>query len=127
MRDDSAVIGRVDQVLRRQVNRPDLKPADRVILAALSRLMRRCAWGMFFVTPATLLRWHRDLVRRKWTLYRSRSRRCRLSGVSVLVPFQPATMTFRAAHGRWQHPVPEDEARALALAGQVTMSLCRMR
>ena len=54
-------------VLRRQVTRPDLTPADRVVLAALSRLIRRRAWDTFFVTPATLVRWHRHLIRRRWT------------------------------------------------------------
>jgi putative transposase len=54
-------------VLRRQVNRPDLQPGDRVLLAALSRLLPRPSWKVFFVTPATLLRWHRDLVARTWT------------------------------------------------------------
>ncbi|CAI7973588.1 hypothetical protein FRAHR75_1090019 [Frankia sp. Hr75.2] len=54
-------------VLRRQVNRPMLEPADRMILAALSRLLPRACWGSFFVTPATVLRWHRDLLARKWT------------------------------------------------------------
>jgi putative transposase len=44
-------------VLRRQVHRPDLEPADRVVLAALSRLLPRTRWSAFFVTPATLLRW----------------------------------------------------------------------
>ncbi len=38
-------------VLRRQVHRPALEPADRVILAALSRLLPRARWGSFFVTP----------------------------------------------------------------------------
>ncbi|ABW12553.1 hypothetical protein Franean1_3144 [Parafrankia sp. EAN1pec] len=47
-------------VLRRQVDRPALEPADRVILAALSRLLPRASWGSFFVTPATVLRWHRN-------------------------------------------------------------------
>jgi hypothetical protein len=54
-------------VLRRQVQRADLTPSDRVVLAALFRLMRRHAWTTFFVTPTTLLRWHRDLIRRRWT------------------------------------------------------------
>ncbi|WP_446220061.1 integrase core domain-containing protein [Micromonospora sp. IBHARD004] len=54
-------------VLRRQVTRPDLEPADRVVLAVLSRLLPRARWSTFFVTPATLLRWHRELIARRWT------------------------------------------------------------
>lgn len=34
-----------------------------MILAALSRLLPRARWDVFFVTPATVLRWHRDLLR----------------------------------------------------------------
>jgi putative transposase len=54
-------------VLRRQVARPHLQPSDRVLLAALSRVLPRQRWAAFFVTPATLLRWHRELVARRWT------------------------------------------------------------
>src|SRR3954467_10779238 len=54
-------------VLRRQVHRPDLEPADRVVLAALSRLLPRPRGAAFFVPPATLLRWHRELISRHWT------------------------------------------------------------
>ena len=54
-------------VLRRQVARPALQPADRAVLAGLSRLLERRHRGRFFVQPDTLLRWHRDLIRRKWT------------------------------------------------------------
>jgi hypothetical protein len=54
-------------VLRRQVRRLDLEPADRAVLAGLSRLLPRVRWAAFFVTPATLLRWHRSLIARRWT------------------------------------------------------------
>jgi hypothetical protein len=54
-------------VLRRQVRRVDLEPADRAVLAGLSRLLPRVRWAAFFVTPGTLLRWHRSLIARRWT------------------------------------------------------------
>ena len=54
-------------VLRRQVVRPALRPADRALLAGFGRRLDRRGRGRFFVQPETLLRWHRDLVRRKWT------------------------------------------------------------
>src|SRR5664279_4159204 len=53
-------------VLRRQVVRPALRPTDRALLAGLSRLLGRRIRGRFFVQPEILLRWHRDLVRRRW-------------------------------------------------------------
>jgi putative transposase len=56
------------RVLERQVARPQLSPADRALLAAFSRVLSRRAWASsFLVTPATLLRWHRELVARRWT------------------------------------------------------------
>jgi putative transposase len=54
-------------VLRRQVARPRFKPADRALLAALSQALPRSRWSCFFVTPDTLLRWHRRLVADAWT------------------------------------------------------------
>src|SRR5262249_58493013 len=54
-------------VLRRQVGRPQLRPSDRILLAAASRLLHRSCWSSFLVTPTTLLRWHRRLVARRWT------------------------------------------------------------
>ena len=61
-------------VLRRQVKRPDLLPADRMILAALGL---RLPPGRLLFSPATLLRWHRELVRRHWSAFRLRPRRGR--------------------------------------------------
>jgi transposase InsO family protein len=54
-------------VLRRQLVRPALRPSDRALLAGLGRLLDCRKRRRFFVQPETLLRWHRDLVCRKWT------------------------------------------------------------
>jgi transposase InsO family protein len=54
-------------VLRRQAGRPQLRPSDRLLLAAASRLLPRSRWRSFLVTPTTLLRWHRRLGARRWT------------------------------------------------------------
>ncbi len=59
------------KVLRRQVGRPHLRRRDRLFMVALSRALPRARWSSsFLVTPQTLLRWHRELVRRKWTFDR---------------------------------------------------------
>jgi putative transposase len=57
-----------NQVLRLQLaGRLRWDHVDRVWLAALSRLVSRRRWPEVFpVTPATILRWHRDLAARKW-------------------------------------------------------------
>lgn len=62
-----AVLRHQLRVLRRQASRPQLRPIDRAFLAAAARLLPRDRWSSFLVTPQTLLRWHRELVRRKWT------------------------------------------------------------
>jgi len=54
-------------VMRRQMARPALRPSDRALLAGFSRLLPPRRLKGLFVQPKTLLRWHRDLVRRRWT------------------------------------------------------------
>jgi putative transposase len=58
------------KVLKRQVGRPRLRRRDRLFMAAISRVLPRARWSSFLVSPQTLLRWHRELVRRKWTFRR---------------------------------------------------------
>jgi putative transposase len=51
-------------ILRRRPRRAVVRPVDRAILAALARPLPRSAWASLSVRPATLLRWHHQLVGR---------------------------------------------------------------
>src|SRR6184192_25494 len=76
-------------VLGRQERRPLLRPADRALLAALARLLPPRRRHGLAVTPQTLLRWHRELVRRKRLRGTFRSQGAR--GVSRLATDRRAT------------------------------------
>jgi hypothetical protein len=72
-------------VLRRRVTRPRLDWADRAVLAGLARLLPRRSRRGSFVRPETLLRWHRDLVRDRWTYPHRRGRPSTSPEVRALV------------------------------------------
>ena len=55
-------------ILRRRHKRPVLTAVDRLFLAAASRCLARDRWRSFLITPATLLRWHRRFVAKRWTV-----------------------------------------------------------
>ena len=65
------------QVLERQIKRVRWTPGDRMLMAALHDHLRPSAWAGLLVRPATVLGWHRALVRRKWAAYLRRPRRGR--------------------------------------------------
>ena len=54
------------KILRRQGGkRPRFTTADRAFLAAAARLLSRDRWSSFLVGPDTLLRWHRELLKKR--------------------------------------------------------------
>ncbi|WP_334173651.1 integrase core domain-containing protein [Sinomonas sp.] len=70
-------------VLQRQVARPRLTWSDRAVIATLARLIARERWEAFLATPETILRWHRALVRRRWTYPHRRPGRPALADETV--------------------------------------------
>ena len=54
-------------ILRRRASRPKLTRADRALLASLSHSLPRPDWAVFPIRPGTLLRWHRQVITRRWT------------------------------------------------------------
>jgi len=90
-------------VLRRQVTRPRLEPADRTLLAALSRVLPRPRWAVFLARPATSLRWHRELVTRRWTYPRDKPGRPSTAGqvrsLVLRLAAENPTWGYRRVHG----------------------------
>jgi hypothetical protein len=99
------------RVLQRTAGRPKLRSIDRVLLAAASRAIPRDRWVAFLVTPSTLLRWHRELIRRKWT-YRPTGRRGRPP-----IDAEPRALILRPAreNPRWGCVRVQGELRKLGL------------
>jgi hypothetical protein len=60
-------------VLQRRTPRPRISWSDRAVIAALTRLLPARRRRGFLVTPATILRWHRQLVRRRRSLHEHRA------------------------------------------------------
>ena len=99
------------EILRRQLPRPKLGVVDRALLTAASAHLPRSSRSVLFVTPRTLLRWHRALVRRKWRQPSGRAGRPPL-------PTEVRELVLRLAreNPRWGHRRICGELRKLGFA-----------
>jgi putative transposase len=104
-------------ILRRQVPRPSFKPRDRMLLAAARQVLGKARGSSFIVTPATLLRWHREMVKRKWRLYG----RLRRPGRPP-IPRNVRALIVRLAteNPRWGYRRIHGELKKLGVAASIT-------
>jgi putative transposase len=94
-------------VLRRQVSRPRLSWADRAVFATLVRLLSPAGRLHRIVTPGTVLRWHRDLVRQRWTQPR------RTGGRSTTPELHRLVLRLAAENSSWGYRRIQDELAGL--------------
>jgi putative transposase len=101
-------------ILRRTTRRPPTTAVDRMFLAAASRLLPRARWRSFIVTPATLLRWHRCLVAKRWTYARPVGR--------PPIRHETRELVLRLAreNPRWGYPRIVGELKGLGIAVSAT-------
>ncbi|HYT79047.1 MAG TPA: helix-turn-helix domain-containing protein [Actinomycetota bacterium] len=108
---ENAVLRHQLTVFRRHVSRPRYHRRDRLFLAAASTLLSRDRWSAFLVTPQTLLRWHRELVCRKWTF-----RRTRKPGRPPIDPeLWDAVLRLARENPRWGYVRIQGELRRLGV------------
>ena len=94
-----------------EANTPGSNVEIGILLAAASRLLPRELWRSFPVSPQTVLRWHRELVKRKWT-YRHK----RLPG-RPRVEQETATLILQLAreNPRWGYRRIQGELKKLGV------------
>lgn len=124
------------KVLSRGVRRSPFRRRDRALPAAASRILPRERWNVFIVTPRTVLRWHRELVRRKWTYRRgwpgrpavarrrSGLRRPARRASSALHP-RPFNSSWRERAGGWSTAWAMRKPTELLCVGVEPQQACR--
>jgi hypothetical protein len=101
-------------ILRRKTRRPGITAVDRLFLSAASRLLPRARWRSFMVTPATLLRWHRRLVAKRWTFARPVGRPPMRREIRDLV------LRLARENPRWGYPRVVGELKGLGVTVSAT-------
>jgi hypothetical protein len=114
-------------VLRRQIPRPKLEPADRALLAAVSRVLPRAHWSCFLVKPDTLLGWHRRLVAGVWTYPHRQTGRPQLDRDVQDLIVRLARENPRWGYQRIQGELLRRGVQVSATAIRTTLDRCRCR
>src|SRR3954447_9351558 len=90
-------------VLQRRTPRPRITWTDRALIAVLTRLLPLRRRLGLLVTPATILRWHRQLIARRWTTQPARPGRPAIpAGLRTLIvrlATENPTWGYRRIHG----------------------------
>jgi hypothetical protein len=87
---------------------------DRIFFTATSRFLPRARWNAFLITPATLLRWHRRLIAKRWTYTGRRGRRPIRQDVRALV------LRLAGENPRWGYQRIVGELKGLGLQVSAT-------
>ncbi len=101
-------------ILRRNTRRPAITAVDRLFLSATSRLLPRACWRSFIVTPATLLRWHRRLVAKRWTVGR------RVGRPPMQREIRDLVLRLARENSRWGYPRIVGELKGLGITVSAT-------
>jgi putative transposase len=98
--------------LKRSVKRPQLQTRDRVFWILLANVWRNWRQALVFVQPDTVVRWHREWLRRRWA---ARSRPSRRGRPSTSVAAETLIATMSAANPLWGAPRIHGELRKLGI------------
>jgi putative transposase len=99
------------EILRRRDKRPKLRPSDRALMAAAGCVLPPARRHGLLVTPQTLLRWHRELVRRRWTYTSARPGR-----PSIDANARDLVLRLARENPRWGYQRIAGELNKLGLA-----------
>ena len=99
--------------LTRTVKRPELRTRDRLFWILLSKSWREWRTALIVVQPDTVVRWHRQWLRRQWAW---RSRRSRPGRPNTDVAVRTLVGTMAAANPLWGAPRIHGELGKLGIA-----------
>ena len=100
-------------VLRRTVKRPHLRTSDRLFWVLLARAWQDWRTASIVVQPDTVVRWHRQWLRRRWT---QRSTRTRPGRPSITVAIRTLVDQMTEANPLWGAPRIHGELAKLGIA-----------